>query len=235
VAHMSEFDRTCFVIGPIGGAFSKERRDADWLLEDIIKPVASSEPFNLDVIRSDRISVPGDINVQVINYVIDSRIVIADLSGGNPNVFYELALRHMSNAPVIHMIPKGTVPPFDISTFRCIKFSFDTVDERDVARKMLKESLQETQKETYKIQNPVTIARGFKESESKREVSPDSLQDTFVNLQDRIQKIERTLDLAGDAARDFVDMLNKGPASKEMLSKFLNSFRHEKTLDDLLS
>jgi cupin superfamily acireductone dioxygenase involved in methionine salvage len=81
----------------------------------------------------------------------------------------------------------------------------------------------------------VTIARGFKESESKREVSPDSLQDTFVNLQDRIQKIERTLDLAGDAARDFVDMLNKGPASKEMLSKFLNSFRHEKTLDDLLS
>ena len=51
--------------------------------------------------------------------------MIADLSGYNPNAFYELAIRHMEEKPVIHMIQEGQAPPFDVKDYRAVQFSWD--------------------------------------------------------------------------------------------------------------
>ena len=88
--------KRCFVIGPIGDEGLEVRNKADWLLLEIIKPVLEADTFGYVVKRSDEISEPGMITDQVISSVLDDDLVIADLTGHNPNAFYELAIRHMT-------------------------------------------------------------------------------------------------------------------------------------------
>jgi len=73
--------KTTFVIGPIGA-----RLEADWLLEFIIEPLMEQHP-EFKVLRADKIAVPGRIDAQVINHLHDAELVIADLTGHNPNAF----------------------------------------------------------------------------------------------------------------------------------------------------
>jgi hypothetical protein len=61
------------------------------MMEYIIQPAVKE--FGLKVIRADQMSKPGMIGKQVIEHILRSRLVIADLSFHNPNVFYELCLR----------------------------------------------------------------------------------------------------------------------------------------------
>lgn len=67
------------------------------------------------------------ITSQIIEHIIKSEIVVADLSLHNPNVFYELSLRHAQNKPTIHIIRECDKIPFDINTFRTI-----TIDDSSI-------------------------------------------------------------------------------------------------------
>ena len=87
--------KKCFVIGPIGEERLPERADADWLLQGIVKPALENDPFNYHVQRADEIAEPGSITDQIIGAVFEAEIVVADLTGANPNAFYELAIRHI--------------------------------------------------------------------------------------------------------------------------------------------
>ena len=118
------FDRMCFFIGPIGEAESEYRKHSDLVLEHLIRPAI--EPFGFTVLRADEIQNPGIINKQVFEYLLKSRLAIADLSFHNPNVFYELAIRHARNLPVIQLIRKFDKLPFDIAQSRTIVI--DTTD-----------------------------------------------------------------------------------------------------------
>ncbi len=84
----AQFESTCFYIAPIGDEGSDPRKHSDLFLGSIVEPAL--EPFQLKVIRADAIDKPGIITRQIIDYIMRSRLVIADLSFHNPNVFYEL-------------------------------------------------------------------------------------------------------------------------------------------------
>jgi len=71
-----------------------------------------------ETIRADQISSPGMIDAQIIRHLIDADLVIADLSGLNPNAFYEIGIRHMVAKPIIHMQLDGEVIPFDVMLYR---------------------------------------------------------------------------------------------------------------------
>lgn len=79
------------------------------------------------MIRADGIDKPGMITRQVIEYILRSRLVIADLSFHNPNVFYELALRHATRLPIVQIVRAGELIPFDIHQMRTI-----VIDNRDI-------------------------------------------------------------------------------------------------------
>ena len=113
-----KYENTCFYITPIGGENSEERKHSDMLLECVVAPVL--EEFGLKVIRADKIDKPGIITNQILDYITKSRMVIADLSFHNPNVFYELAVRHMKGLPAIHLSRSCDKIPFDIGNFRTI-------------------------------------------------------------------------------------------------------------------
>lgn len=120
----AQFESTCFYIAPIGDEGSEARKHSDLFLGSIVEPAL--EPFQLKVIRADAIDKPGIITRQIIDYIMRSRLVIADLSFHNPNVFYELALRHAVKLPIVQLIRTSDRVPFDVNQMRTIQI--DTTD-----------------------------------------------------------------------------------------------------------
>ena len=90
-------EKTCFLVCPIGDDDSETRRRSDDVLKYMITPAI--EKSGLIPIRADMLSSPGMITTQIITHILKDRLVIADLSEHNPNVFYEIALRHAFHRP----------------------------------------------------------------------------------------------------------------------------------------
>ncbi|OWV73907.1 hypothetical protein ATY76_28455 [Rhizobium sp. R339] len=152
--------KTCFVVGPIGAAGSVSRNHADWLLKGVILPTFKEHFPDFDVVRSDRINEPGMIDAQMIGYLLDAELVVADMSEHNANAFYEMGIRHMAALPIIHMFKKGTVIPFDVKPYRSIEFDYADPDDLVAAKTELKAFVEQTQKPDFKVDNPITRARG---------------------------------------------------------------------------
>src|SRR6056297_391725 len=109
---MSE-DKECFFIAPIGDEGSESRERSDKLMEYIVEEAVSD--YGYSVTRADLMDEPGSITSQIIQTTVESELVIADLTGHNPNVFYELAVRHATGQPYIQLIESTESIPFDIS------------------------------------------------------------------------------------------------------------------------
>jgi len=103
-------------------------------MENVIEEAI--EDFDYSLIRSDIMDKPGKITNQIIRKVIESELVIADLTGDNPNVFYELALRHSVNKPCIQLIQSGNDIPFDVYDVRTIKYDLNESDHEKTISKL---------------------------------------------------------------------------------------------------
>lgn len=124
---MSKVNHLCFVISPIGAEGSEDRQHADTVFDCIIKPAFETigSQTSFEVIRGDHETAPGKITDQIYERVLSSELVIAVLTGNNPNVFYELAIAQAAAKPVILLLEKGFSPPFDIKDQRIIYYDFD--------------------------------------------------------------------------------------------------------------
>ena len=115
---VARFETTCFYITPIGQEDSDMRRHSDLFLESLVEPAL--EQFGLKVVRADAIDKPGTITRQIIDYLLRSRLAVVDLSYHNPNVFYELAIRHAARLPTVQIIRRADRIPFDLNQMRTI-------------------------------------------------------------------------------------------------------------------
>jgi len=97
--------RTCFLIAPIGLPGTEVRQRSELVLTHIVRPAAEASGY--EVVRADQLSVPGSITGQIVRLILDADIVIADISGLNPNVMYELGIRHAAALPAIQLAAKG--------------------------------------------------------------------------------------------------------------------------------
>jgi hypothetical protein len=123
--------KSCFVIAPIGPTGSDTRKRSDKVLKHIFRR-ALEEKY--EVTRADEIDEAGMITSQILRAVQDSDLVVADLTETNPNVFYELAVRHAIEKAIIHVIdPRLSKIPFDIAGFRTIEFDITDPDSIDLA------------------------------------------------------------------------------------------------------
>jgi hypothetical protein len=116
--------KTCFVITPIGGDGTAIRREADGIVDEVLIPVLSGQ-LGFDVKVAHRIEVTGSISQQVIREVMESDLAICNLTTLNPNVMYELALRHAARLPVVTIASDTTKLPFDIAEDRVIFYQND--------------------------------------------------------------------------------------------------------------
>lgn len=131
-----EQKKTCFVITPIGPDNSVIRRSADGVIESVIKPVLERAGYSVEAAH--HISTPGSITEQVIQRIINSDVLIANLTTLNANVMYELAVRHCLGKPVISIVEDGTALPFDISDERTIFFTDDMAGVQELKLRLAK-------------------------------------------------------------------------------------------------
>jgi hypothetical protein len=117
--------KKCFIITPIGDPNTDTRRRAEGVIDEVLCPVLKDPEFDYDVIIPHRVSDPGSITKQIISDIYDSELVIANLTGLNPNVMYELSFRHSCGKPTIHICENGTKLPFDLKDQRTIFYEND--------------------------------------------------------------------------------------------------------------
>ncbi|MFB6984317.1 hypothetical protein [Streptomyces scopuliridis] len=117
---------SCFVIGPIGDKYAEHGSSERRLYEESLRVYdevvrAACREHGMSPLRADAIADTGEITDQIHRRLQDDDIVIADVSGGNPNVTYELGFRIGRGKPVILIGESGRLP-FDIAQLRTIRF-----------------------------------------------------------------------------------------------------------------
>ncbi|KOG58314.1 hypothetical protein ADK75_02495 [Streptomyces virginiae] len=208
---------SCFVITPIGNEHapkgSPEREAYEHSLqifEEVVLPACSR--YGVTPVRSDGIAEAGEITDQICRRVLQDDLVIADVGGGNPNVMYELGLRHATGKPVIHIGEHGRLP-FDISPIRTIQFQASRGGLVD-ARKKLEAALDTVLRGAFEPLTPARILRGLRvglapessigEQETEDEDSP-GLVERLAAVEDQMDAMAEDLSGALDAMQRITD------------------------------
>ncbi len=109
---------SCFIAMPL-------REEFNAIFDAAIAPALVSCGYN--PIHPDRVIKPGNIIQQIIESIRKSSIFLADITGLNPNVMYELGMAHILGKPIILLSQtdnkgKSGIIPFDIATERVMRY-----------------------------------------------------------------------------------------------------------------
>lgn len=152
--------KTCFVISPIGDEGTEVRKHSDMVLKHLVKKSLEVAPFNYRVFRSDEDEKPGDITVQIIQNVMRSDLVVADLTNRNPNVFYELSMCHVWQRPTVHLCRTGEKLPFDVGQLRVVFFDLGDPDSLEKAQEKIRKHVDWLENDG-KIETPIQFVQGL--------------------------------------------------------------------------
>ncbi|QNG04551.1 hypothetical protein FQ488_01980 [Enterococcus hirae] len=131
--------KKCFFVTPIGNEDSTIRNQSDALL-DQIKFCFAENNIKFEIIRAD-LEFHNQQNIERIHSCIkEADLIIADLSGNNPNVYYELGYARALCKEVIQIRDKNTDKlPFDVSGYNTPTYDLSTTESREKFRMFLKE------------------------------------------------------------------------------------------------
>lgn len=191
---MQDLSRICFVIAPIGEEGTEIRRRSDQVLKHIITPAANQCGYK--TVRADTISEPGMITSQVIQHLVEDQLVIADLTGRNPNVFYELAVRHAVRKPCVQIIQMGEPIPFDVSQSRTIQVDHHDLDSVARCIDELVKQIRVVEKDATDIDTPITVAidlQSLRQSDNPLEKSSAEIISMLQELNSRFIDLSETV------------------------------------------
>ncbi|WP_155616951.1 hypothetical protein [Xanthomonas translucens] len=196
--------KTCFVVCPIGEAGSETRRRSDQMLKYVHEPAL--EKFGYEIVRADRILKSGLITSQIINLILEADLVIADLTENNPNVYYELALRHATAKPFIQVAIAGQKIPFDIAGLRTIFVDLTDPESIESAKSDLDGYVKEFMS-GHKADSPISLAKNVRLLQTDPDLAEKLLEHIsnmsgsgFASLDDLDDKL--------DDIRNILDDLN---------------------------
>lgn len=233
--------KECFVVCPIGSANSDTRKRSNQILKHVI--AATLAPMGYEVTRADTIDQSGLITTQIIDKLLNVDLVVADLTDQNPNVFYELAVRHAVSKPFVQLIAEGQTIPFDIQGLRTVFINHTDLDSVESAKNQLRGAV-ELIESGSSVETPVTYtidlqqlrqsdnseARGIADLMEEVAVIKRAVLQTQVPSRNRIHPDHLTL-------RRFVDYLAKNDRlkidDKELLVNPNTSESHSKWVDGL--
>lgn len=148
-----DYAQVCFVIMPFGKKkVGDQEVDFDYIFREVFAPAIAATPRGngaagwLTPKRTDQDFFAGDISQEMFEYLEYSRFAIADISGLNPNVFYELGVRHRAQEVGTAVFRQVGLPiPFDINTVKAFDYEYQPIENiaksRDLITRVLTESL----------------------------------------------------------------------------------------------
>ena len=133
--------KSCFVVMAIGEQIVDNTTISSASLrnkyDDLIKEAILKARPSLEVFRADDVSLPGTITTDIITRLMHSTYVVADVTFPNPNVFYELGLRHACRCGTVIIKDKaGPRVPFDIAHLRYIEYENTTAGLKALATQL---------------------------------------------------------------------------------------------------
>jgi hypothetical protein len=221
---------TCFVLMPFAEEFNE-------VYEHAISPAAEAAGFLCH--RADHAVGPNAIISDIIESIFSAGVIVADVTGSNPNVFYELGVAHTIDNKTVVICEKTDKPlPFDLAAYRVIFYRRTIEGIRTELRGKLEKHL--TQLGSWKNHptNPVQHFRPVKykvplKSQAELEQKVRSLEGDVRALRKEMRRGElRTLilSLREIEFRHLRGLAAEGPFNYEKHSAFLDELRKLRSL-----
>jgi tetratricopeptide (TPR) repeat protein len=192
-----DYTKTCFVIMPFGTKLvGKQRINFDRIYENIFKPAIAAVPLpeggKLRPARTDKDFFSGDIGQEMFQYLNDSRFALADITGLNANVMYEIGVRHAVRQSGTAIFRQGDATiPFDINHIKAFPYSYrpekNATEARALIRRVLKESLEQNA-----LDSPLQIALKAQKDEPQR----DEVQPLLLDAENALRRFDRPAAIA---------------------------------------
>jgi len=173
----------CFIISPIGEKGTEKYNDFKEVYDYIIKPAITNSDYDVKVIRADDIERSGSFINDILENLLNSFIVIADLTGQNPNVFYELGVRHALSPRTILIAQSIDDIPSDLREYRTIIYDNSAKGAREFADR-LTNYFKEIFKGPSRPDNPVANRLG-----SIMENKTYALEAEIIKLKSELTKV----------------------------------------------
>ena len=180
--------RKCFVITPIGNQGTDIRKKAEGVISAVITPIL--EELNFEIFVPHKMTNPGSITSQVIQHIVEDDLVIANLTGLNANVMYELAVRHAVRKPIVCIAENETHLPFDVATERTV-FYEDSMNGVDAAKQLLSATICKAIDIKEEVNNPIYRAINEKSILDTMTNSKDPNMDGIKLILDRMNELEK--------------------------------------------
>jgi hypothetical protein len=111
VGAVREFLDTCFVLMPFGEWF-------DRYYAEIYVPALKEAGY--EPVRADSLFTSGSVMERIVDQIQKSKVLLAELTGKNPNVFYEMGVAHALRKPVVFVSGNLDDVPFDVRHLRVV-------------------------------------------------------------------------------------------------------------------
>jgi hypothetical protein len=176
---------TCFIVSPIGEEGTDVRRRSNQVMNHVINPAVEAAGYTST--RADLTNESGQITTQIITQLLKADLVVADLTDHNPNVFYELAVRHAFGKPFIQIIDKKGRLPFDVAGQWTVFFDYRDLDSVHEAKKQIEAAARTIAEgdDDYKTDSPVSQTidlQQLKSSGNPEQVAIAELTEMVANL-----------------------------------------------------
>ncbi|MFR1688163.1 MAG: hypothetical protein ACLSVX_13390 [Massilimicrobiota timonensis] len=178
--------KSCFIITPIGDVGSKIRREIDGIIDEVINPILEEMDYETNNVAH-RKTNSNSITSDIIKNVYESDLCIANLTGCNANVMYELALRHASGKHVIIITDNISLLPFDVKGLRAIQYTNDIQGALEL-KENLKSSIEYIEKHPEEISNPIF------DNLKKIIITDESIPKLNMNYKESLTKIINSID-----------------------------------------
>ena len=137
------------------------------------------------------------ITSQVIQHIVDDQLVIADLTERNPNVFYELAIRHAIRKPLVQLIKKGEQIPFDVAGTRTIHVDHHDLDSVEEAKTEMIGQIRSLEADSSTLETPISVSLDLqllRQSDNPEQRSLADVISVISELRNTVVGIEKRLD-----------------------------------------
>lgn len=192
--------KTCFVICPIGNEGSDTRKWSDSVLKYIITPPVIEAGYE-DPVRANDIPESGIITTQIVQRIMECDLVVADLTGPNANVLYELAIRHAMRKPVVHLVEKGQQIPFDVAGMRAIEIGLD-LESADKGKQDITAQIAAIEANPASIQNPISVAVDFGALNGNGGGDNAKILNALATIQNQLELLTARARAAGQVTED---------------------------------